>query len=277
MHTGGVDARYLGIGLVLVIGIAVVIYGWLADRVDTKRRQAALEQTPDRPIPGLKPDAPTPAYVSSPQALQPRPRTVLTDQARTSLQARLNGAPSLAYGHAAPEFATDADSGLCILEQPWILVAIEAVDSIREVLPFLQKASAAGHKVVLVAPAIDEAVLGTLRVNAMSGTLANAAVLLPSWISGGSCRLWWGLIRCLDRICRLGMCRRPPLGLVGRGSAAISGCGSCGIDPSSGSGVVGESSGIVAAPFVTLRSLRSRSSSGTVLTLSFAKLLRDPS
>jgi len=175
-----VDARYLGIGLVLVIGIAVVVYGWLADRTDTRRRQAALEQAPDRPIPGLGPDAPAPAYVSSPQAFPPRPRTVLTDAARTSLQARLNSAPSLAHGHAAAEFATDTTSGLCILEQPWILVANETVDSIREVLPFLRKASAAGHNVVLVAPAIEEAVLGTLRVNAASGTLANAAVLLPN-------------------------------------------------------------------------------------------------
>jgi hypothetical protein len=174
-----VDARYLGIGLVLVIGIAVVVYGWLADRIDTKRRREALEQAPDRPIPGLNPDAPAPTYVSSPQALQPRPRTVLTEEARTSLQQRLNGAPSMAYGHAASEFVTDTNSGLCILELPWILVANEAVDSIREVLPFLQKASAAGHKVVLVAPAIDEAVLGTLRVNAVSGTLANVAVILP--------------------------------------------------------------------------------------------------
>lgn len=180
MHTGGVDARYLGIGLVLVIGIAVVIYGWLADRIDTKRRQAALEQIPDRPIPGLKPDAPAPAYVSATKPLQPRPRPVLTDEARAGMQQRLNGAPSLAHGHAAPEFITDADSGLCVLEQPWILVASEAVDSIREVLPFLQKAAAAGHKVVLVAPAIDEAVLGTLRVNAVSGTLDNAVVLLPN-------------------------------------------------------------------------------------------------
>jgi len=180
VHTGGVDARYLGIGLVLVLGIAVVVYGWLADRLDTKRRQAALEQAPDRPIPGLAPDAPAPVYVSAAQPLKPRPRPVLTDEVRAGLQQRLDGAPSLAYGHAAPEFITDADSGFCVLEQPWILIANETVDSIREVLPFLQKASAAGHKVVLVAPAIEEAVLGTLRMNAVSGTLDNAAVLLPN-------------------------------------------------------------------------------------------------
>ena len=180
MHTGGVDARYLGIGLVLVIGIAVVVYGWLSDRIATKRRQEALDQVPDRPIPGLAPDAPAPAYVSATKPLEPRPRPVLTDEARAGMQRRLDGAPSLAYGHAGTEFITDVDTGLCVLEQPWILVANEAVDSIREVLPFLQKASAAGHKVVLVAPAIDEAVLGTLRVNAASGTLDNAAVVVPN-------------------------------------------------------------------------------------------------
>ena len=172
--------RYLGIGLVLVIGIAVVVYGWLSDRVENKRRQAAIEEPPDRAIPGLAPDAPTPSYVTAKEQLQPRARTVLSPEARTSLQQRLNGAPSLPFGHAAAEFITDADSGLCVLARPWILVANEHVDSIREVLPFLRKASAAGHKVVLVAPGIEEAVLATLRVNAASGTLDNAAVLLPN-------------------------------------------------------------------------------------------------
>lgn len=171
---------YLGIGLVLVVGISVVVYGWLADRTDTQRRQAAMEQPPDRPIPGLKPDAPAPSYVTSTEPLQPRTRTVLGPEARTVLQQRLNRSPSLPYGHAAAEFATDVDSGLCVLEKPWILVANEPVDSIRELLPFLRKASAAGHKVVLVAPAIDDAVLGTLRVNAATGTLDNASVLLPN-------------------------------------------------------------------------------------------------
>ncbi|MGV8910866.1 MAG: hypothetical protein ACOH1Y_17980 [Propionicimonas sp.] len=174
------DMRYLGIGLVLVIGIAVVVYGWLGDRMDTKRRQAALDQPPDRPIPGLSPEASAPSYVTGTAPLQPRTRTVLSPEARTNLQQRLNRSPSLAYGHAAAEFTTDADSGLCVLAQPWILVANEPVDSIRELLPFLRKASAAGHKVVLVAPAIDDVVLGTLRVNAASGTLDNACVLLPN-------------------------------------------------------------------------------------------------
>lgn len=181
MHTGSVDARYLGIGLVLVIGIAVVVYGWLADRLDAKRRQAAMEAAPDRSIPGLNPEASAPAYVTDKEMLTAgRTKTTLSAEARTSLQQRLAGAPSLHHGHAAAEFATDAESGLCVLESPWILVVNEPVTTIRELLPFLQKASAVGRRVVVVAPAIDQAVLGTLRVNAASGTLGNAAVVLPN-------------------------------------------------------------------------------------------------
>ncbi len=180
VHTGCVDARYLGIGLVLVIGIAVVVYGWLADRSDTKRRQAALDNPPDRPIPGLSPQAAPPSYVSDAGSLKAaRTETALTPDARTSLQQRLTGAPSLHHGHAAAEFATDADSGLCVLTKPRILVADEPITTIRELLPFLQKASVGSEPIVIVAPAIDEAVLGTLRVNATSGTLDIAAVLLP--------------------------------------------------------------------------------------------------
>lgn len=178
MHTGIVDTTYLGIGLVLVIGIAVVAYGWLADRTETKRRQIALEQPPDRPIPGLAADAPAPSYVSKPEALKTVARTALSPGALATLKQRLAGSPSLAHGHAAPGFATDAGSGLCVLEQPWILVVDEPVTSIRELLPFLQKAAVASHPVVVVAPAIAVDVLGTLQVNAVSGKLANAAVLV---------------------------------------------------------------------------------------------------
>ena len=92
----------------------------------------------------------------------------------------------------------------------------EAVDSIREVLPFLQKASAAGHKVVLVAPAIDEAVLGTLRVNAVSGTLDNVASSFsepPS--SAGVCARWSGRIFCTRQDLQAGYVPPSAIGTCG--------------------------------------------------------------
>lgn len=182
MHTGDVDIGYVGIGLVLVLGVAVVVYGWLADRTDTRRRQDAMTQAPDRSVPGLAPEAATPAYLTEYELLHKtphRPATALTDAERTALQRRLAGAPSLPHGHAAREFTTDEASHLCVLPEPWILVADNDVTTLRELLPFLEKARARDRRVVIVAPSLSRDVLATLQVNAVKHTLSCAAVLLP--------------------------------------------------------------------------------------------------
>lgn len=172
---------YLGIGLVLVIGIAIVVYGWLADRTDTKRRQDAMTQPPDRPIPGLPADAASPTYLSANDALQrsDHANTELTDAERATLKKRLAGAPSLPHGHSAPEFTTDAASGFCVLPSPWILVADHNLTTIRELLGFLERARGADRAVVVVAPHLDREVMATLQVNASQHTLGCAAVLMP--------------------------------------------------------------------------------------------------
>ena len=191
----------MGIGLVLVIGIAVVVHGWLADRTDTKRRQAALTQAPDRPIPGLATDSSAPNYVTEYEALhRPDQRVSLTDAERAQLQSRLTSAPSLPHGHASAEFATDPGSGLCVLNEPLILVADAEITTIRELLPFFERTRASDRPTVrgstlrpaqessgraqgtyvLVAPAIAKEVLTTLRVNAVTQTLVGSVVLLPN-------------------------------------------------------------------------------------------------
>jgi hypothetical protein len=177
-----VDIGYVGIGLVLVLGVAVVVYGWLADRTDTGRRQDAMTQAPDRTVPGLSSDAPTPAYLTEYELLHKtphRPSAALTDAERATLQQRLVGAPSLPHGHAAREFTTDEASHLCVLPEPWILVADSDVTTLRELLPFLEKARARDRRVVIVAPSLSRDVLATLQVNAVQQTLRCAAVLMP--------------------------------------------------------------------------------------------------
>lgn len=162
---------YLGIGLVLVIGIAVVVYGWLADRTDTKRRVAAITQPPDRPIPGLDPDTTVPTYVTEREilaAIQDR-AAELTDAERDQLKRRLVSAPSLPHGHAAAEFATDIASGWCVLQRPVILVSDAEITTIRELLPVMERGRPAPRPLVLVAPAIHADVIRTLLVNHVMG------------------------------------------------------------------------------------------------------------
>ena len=182
MHTGRVTIGYLGIALVLVVGIAIVVYGWLSDRADTRRRQDALTQAPDRPIPGHSPDAAAPAYVSEYEVLHQtdyHPTATLTDTERTDLQRRLKSAPTLPHGHAATEFTTDEPSGLCVLAHPWILVADHDITTVRELLPFFEKTRGSDHRLVVVAPSIGRDVLATMQVNAVKQTLSCAVVVIP--------------------------------------------------------------------------------------------------
>ena len=182
MHTGWVDVGYLGIALVLVLGAAIVVYGWLADRTDTKRRQDALTLPPERDIPGLREDAPAPAYVTEDEALHGLRKAAtaqLSDTARAALQQRLSGSPSLPYGYADRLFETDPVSGLCILSRPRILVAEEEITTVRELLGFLEKSVKARRNVVVVAPSMTREVLATLLVNATQHTLGCVAVVMP--------------------------------------------------------------------------------------------------
>lgn len=179
MHTGGVEAGYLGIMLVLVVGIAVVVYGWLSDRIDTKRRQSALGQPPDRPIPGLDDDSPSPSYLSEADALRPAPDLppIVSEEQATAIRQQLNGAPSFAHGHVAAEFATEA-GGLCILTNPLILVADAAITTVRELLPLLEKAREDDRQIVVVAPHLNPETIATLAVNTIQRTLIGCAVEL---------------------------------------------------------------------------------------------------
>ena len=207
MHTGGVNFGYLGIGLVLLIGIAVVVYGWLADRVDTQRRQEALTSAPDRAIPGLDASAASPEYRTEDELLRGADvrRPEVPAEAVARALRRLAGSPGMAFGHASDDFAnavagvdeldqpnlasgtgfarlrqrSGGSERLCVLGTPRILVCDSEINSIRELIDFLAKAQADRAPVVIVAPSVASDVLATLRVNSVQGHVACAVVLIP--------------------------------------------------------------------------------------------------
>lgn len=183
MHTGAVSWGYLGIVLVLVIGTAVVGYGWLADRAATKRQLAALDLPPDTAIPGLPEQAQTPIYLSEHEALRPTATNELTEPDRAEIAAALEVAPNQKHGHAAAEFVTDPPTGWCVVDQPQVLVLAEELEQGRELLPALRLA-AGGRPLVLIAPAMSDAALATFRVNVAQRKIAGVVVL----ISGAKAR-----------------------------------------------------------------------------------------
>lgn len=179
MHTGPVEFAYAGIAAVVVIGVAVVAYGWLSDRTVTKHHQEQATGVPDRAVPGLAGDAPPPAYLTGYEILTTPGRTVeaLTDQQRTRLDKRLASTSSLPYGYAADEFVTDPPSHRAVLDAPLVLVADEPVTTFRELLVLFQKTHPSRRTPVVVAPRIAGEVLDTLRVNAKR-TMSCCAIIV---------------------------------------------------------------------------------------------------
>ena len=78
-----------GITVILVAGIAVVVYGYLDDRRKTRERDAALAAPPNRDIPRFAPTAEPPRYLSELEA-RTRPDRMassdLSDQQRIDHQ-----------------------------------------------------------------------------------------------------------------------------------------------------------------------------------------------
>ena len=166
---------YWGIVAVLVIGIAVIAYGYLDDRRRTRERNATMQGPPKRDIPGFRPDAPAPEYLSELMARRSpdevaTPNDVATRLAKArdslhALPAALQEAAAIPLGYPDDGFATDPTTKRAVLANPLVLVAADPVETIRELLPVIEHAKRAERPLVLVAPAIEAPVLDTLRAN----------------------------------------------------------------------------------------------------------------
>jgi len=176
-----VDAAAWGIVAVLVIGTAVVAYGWLTDRAATKRDVEAMQRPPDRPIPRFEPHDERPQYLSELEAAT-RPahlaQSSLTAEARHTLTERLAGSPSFPSGWPSRGFVTDPTTGWCVLEEPLILVCADPVNTMRELLPAIRRAKDADRPLVVVAPDMTAEMQATLRANLVQGTLPSLPILI---------------------------------------------------------------------------------------------------
>ena len=161
-----------GIGVILVAGVALVVYGYVDDRRRTRERDAAMQAPPKRDIPRFEPTEEPPAYLSELQArTRPAklPGTDLTDAARAELRAAVVEAPSIAAGIRSKGFSTDADTGWAVAVDPLVAVLADEVTTIRELLPLLERALRARRPLVLVAPGFAGEVLDTLAANTVQG------------------------------------------------------------------------------------------------------------
>lgn len=166
---------WIGIGIVVVLGVAVILYGWLWDRTTNRRREQALDAPPQRPIPGLAPEAAAPSYVL---AKDLSAHTEADTEAVAALRARLETATSLPFGHGRGGFATVGPE-LAALTNPLILVVDGELTSMRELLPAIERAHADQTGLVVVAARLSDEVYQTLEANALSHALPCDAVVIP--------------------------------------------------------------------------------------------------
>ena len=165
----------------LVVGVAVILYGALADRAKTKRAAQEILAPPKRDIPRFHPDSPAPRYLSELQARRV-PDTVgpvdLTAAERDQLARQLKepGTVRIGTGFASRDFVTDHGSSQAVVDAPRVLVCAERIESTRELLGILEKLILSGTPLVVVAPSLSDEVRGTLEVNQLQGRMRLLAV-----------------------------------------------------------------------------------------------------
>jgi len=176
-----VDLWQVGLIAVIVVGFALIVFGALWDRARNQRRAREMLSPPPRHIPQFRPDAPAPHYLSDLQARR-RPTgaegAALTPEERQRVNRQIADAQTVTVptGYASRDFVTDPTSGWAVLDHPAVLACADPVDSIRELLPVLERLIMTGTPLVVLAPRMSTEVRATLEVNAIQQTMRLLAV-----------------------------------------------------------------------------------------------------
>ncbi|HOA89467.1 MAG TPA: hypothetical protein PKG79_08910 [Propioniciclava tarda] len=169
------SAGWWGVVAVVVLGTALVVYGWAHDR---RRVRAALAKAkqPTRSIPGV-PEHTVPAYVTEDELTGPAIDPSVTS-GESDLIAHRDAAATLPAGAAEGAFLNRADRGLAVLVRPDVLVLDADLVGDREVTALLSLAKTRGRPLVIVAPDFGDRTLGVLRANVRAGTVRTLPIAL---------------------------------------------------------------------------------------------------
>ena len=175
------DPWTIGLTIVIIVGLAAIVYGALADRRKNRRAAAEMLAPPKRDIPRFHPDAEPPDYLSdlqghrSPGDAEP---TDLTPDERQQIKRQLDrpGVTKINAGYASDYFVTDRTSSWAVLDHPKVLLCDDPVSTVRELLPVFEKLIVTKTPVVVVASHLDAEVLRTLEVNQVQQTMKVLAV-----------------------------------------------------------------------------------------------------
>jgi chaperonin GroEL len=83
-------------------------------------------------------------------------------------------------GYVSPLFVTDPDRQQCVLENCFILVYEHPIESMKNLLPLLEKIAKSGKPLMIISQDVGGEALATLVVNKQRGTLSTVAVKAPA-------------------------------------------------------------------------------------------------
>ena len=176
-----VDPWTIGLTVVIIVGLAAIIYGALGVRRKNKRATAEMLAPPKRLIPRFQPDAKPPSYLSDLQGHRSpadAESTELTSQERQEIKRQLDqpGVTKINAGYASDYFVTDRTSSWAVLDHPKVLLCDDHVNTMRELLPVFEKVILTRSPLVVVASHLDQEVVRTLEVNQVQQKMKVLAV-----------------------------------------------------------------------------------------------------
>ncbi|KPK86553.1 MAG: molecular chaperone GroEL [Phycisphaerae bacterium SM23_33] len=84
-------------------------------------------------------------------------------------------------GYLSPHFVTDAESMVCELEKPLVLIHEEKISNVGKLVPLLEKVSQAKKPLLIIAEDVEGEALATLVVNKLRGIVSCCAVKAPGY------------------------------------------------------------------------------------------------
>ena len=84
-------------------------------------------------------------------------------------------------GYISPYFVTDPDTQEAVLDDPYILIADQKINSVNDMLPVLEKIMQTGKPVMVLSENVEGEALATLVVNKIRGTFPSLAVKAPGF------------------------------------------------------------------------------------------------
>lgn len=84
-------------------------------------------------------------------------------------------------GFESPHFATDQNKGICVLEDPYILITDRKIQLMKELVPLLEIVNKENKSILIIAQDFDNEVIQNLKINKDRGILRVCAVKAPSY------------------------------------------------------------------------------------------------